>query len=76
MYYLCECGILGALKTVLAIIISSCSTIYSYIFISIHYTYEVGIRMCENGHCMGYRVQTEGEWELDTIIFLSQIHTR
>ena len=25
---------------------------------------------------MGYRVQTEEEWELDTIIFLSQIHTR
>ena len=39
VYYLCKCGILGTLKTVLALIISS--TIYSYIFILIHYTYVV-----------------------------------
>ena len=32
--------------------------------------------MCDNGHCMGYRVQTEGGWKLDTVICLSQIHTR
>ena len=32
VYYLGDCGILGTLKTVLALIICSCSTIYSYIY--------------------------------------------
>ena len=76
VYCLGECSIIGSLKTVSTLIISSCIIIYCYIYFSVIYTFEVSIRVCVQEHHMGYIVQIECGCVLDILMFLSQIPSR
>ena len=55
--YVCVWVLVGFIKTVVSLVISSCSTIYCIILTSELDSCVTLMRMCANEYCMGYAVQ-------------------